>query len=218
MSLGYDPKRAVKALREADPKLAALIERVGPFRMEVREMYDPYGYLLRSVAYQQLTGKAAATIFGRLVALFPDCSHFPRPEQIVESSDELLRSCGLSRSKVLAIRDIAAKRLDGTIPDLKEVQELPDDELITRLTRIRGVGQWTVEMLLIFRLGRPDILPLDDYGVKKGFARTFITRNGLDRPFRPQDLPKKAQMLRRGEKWKPYRSVASWYLWRAAEL
>src|SRR5881392_460917 len=118
--LQYDPRRALKHLRASDAKLAALIERIGPFKMESRDHYDPYGYLLRSVAYQQLTGKAAATIFGRFVGLFPGCTHFPEPQQIVAASDELLRSCGLSRSKVLAIRDIAAKRVDGTVPDAAE--------------------------------------------------------------------------------------------------
>ncbi len=197
---------AVAHLCAADEKLARLIERVGPCRLAPRVEHSIFYSLLRSIIYQQLAGKAAAAILARVDALFPG-HQFVHPEDIVGASDEQLRSAGLSRNKMAALRDLAAKTLDGTVPRLAQTHSMSDAELIERLTTIRGIGQWTVEMLLIFRLGRPDVLPLDDYGVRKGFKLTFRTR----------ELPTKKQMLRRGERWWPYRSVASWYLWRAAE-
>jgi 3-methyladenine DNA glycosylase/8-oxoguanine DNA glycosylase len=163
--------------------------------------------LLRSIIYQQLAGAAAAAILKRVDELFP-AHEFVHPEDIIHASDELLRSAGLSRNKMAALRDLATKAADGTVPRLRQASRKSDEELIERLVTIRGIGQWTVEMLLIFRLGRPDVLPVDDYGVRKGFKRTFKTR----------ELPTAKQMLRRGERWRPYRSVASWYLWRAAEM
>ncbi len=203
----YDKAEAIIRLAAADEKLAALIERVGPCRLEPRVEHTIFYSLLRAIVYQQLAGKAAAAILARVDGLFPGHS-FVHPEDIVAASDDLLRSAGLSRNKMAAIRDLAAKALDGTVPTFQQTHTMTDQELIERLTVVRGIGQWTVEMLLIFRLGRPDVLPLDDYGVRKGFKRTFRTR----------ELPTAKQMLRRGEKWRPYRSVASWYLWRAAEF
>jgi 3-methyladenine DNA glycosylase/8-oxoguanine DNA glycosylase len=162
--------------------------------------------LLRAIIYQQLAGKAAAAILGRVDALFPG-HEYVHPEDIAGATDEQLRSAGLSRNKMAAIRDLAAKTLDGTVPTLAQIRRMKDQNIIDRLVAVRGIGVWTVEMLLIFRLGRPDVLPVDDYGVRKGFKLSFNMRA----------LPTKKQMLRRGEKWRPYRSVASWYLWRAAE-
>ena len=202
-----DHAAAVAHLCAADKKLAALIEKVGEPALKPRVEHSIFYSLLRSIVYQQLAGAAAATILGRVDALFPD-RKYPEPDDILGASEELLRSAGLSRNKMLAVRDLAAKTLDGTVPTLAQARRLSDEELIERLTVVRGIGQWTVEMLLIFRLGQPDVLPLDDYGVRKGFMLTFKTR----------DLPTKQQMLRRGEKWRPYRSLASWYLWRALEL
>ena len=142
-----------------------------------------------------------------MCALFPRLHEGLTAEKILGASDDKLRGAGLSRAKLLALRDLARRTADGEIPTLAEMQRLDDDEVITRLTAVRGVGRWTVEMLLIFRLGRPDVLPADDYGIRKGFAAAF----------RKRALPTRDELDRRGARWKPYRTVASWYLWRAAE-
>jgi 3-methyladenine DNA glycosylase/8-oxoguanine DNA glycosylase len=163
--------------------------------------------LARSIVYQQLTGKAAATILGRVNALFAP-RRVVTPRGLLEMAPERLRAAGLSAAKTAALRDLAAKTLNGTVPSLARIRRMRDEEIIEHLTEVRGIGQWTVEMLLIFRLGRPDVLPLDDLGVRKGFGLTF--RRGK--------LPTASIMSRRGERWRPYRSVASWYLWRALEL
>jgi len=199
--------KALEHLRAADEKLAVLIDTVGPCAIRPDRKQSPFEALVEAVAHQQLTGKAAKTILGRVKALH---SHrpFPTPEDLVSTPEEALRRAGLSRAKVAAVKDISAKVLDGTIPSPKKLSKLSDEEIIERLTAIRGVGQWTVEMLLIFKLGRPDVLPVDDYGVRKGFAITY--RRGR--------MPKPAALLRHGERWRPYRSVASWYMWRALEL
>ena len=202
----WNKPEAVAQLCAADEKLARLIERVGPCRLEARIQHSMFFSLLRAIVYQQLAGPAAAAILARVEALFPG-HEFVLPEDIVDAPEELLRSAGLSRTKIAAVRDLAAKTLDGTVPALAQAQQMTDQEIVDRLVRIRGIGVWSAEMLLIFRLGRPDVLPLDDYGVRKGFQAAFGTRQ----------LPTKQQMLRRGERWRPYRSVASWYLWRAAE-
>lgn len=199
---------AVDYLVAADPKLALLIEQVGECQIKLRSSHSIYESLFRSIIYQQLAGAAAAAILKRVQHLFSSDGRFPTPEQVLEAPEELLRSGGLSRNKTLAIKDLAQKTKDGLVPSRPEARRLSDGELIERLTAIRGVGVWTVEMLLIFGLGRPDILPVTDYGVRKGFQLTFKTRG----------LPTAKQMLRRGEKWRPYRSIASWYLWRALEL
>jgi 3-methyladenine DNA glycosylase/8-oxoguanine DNA glycosylase len=204
--LSWNKEDAVAHLRTADEKLARLIERVGPCRLEPRVEHSIFYSLLRAIVYQQLAGKAAAAILARVDALFPD-HRFAEPEDIVSAPDEKLRSAGLSRNKLAAIRDLTAKTLDGTVPNMAELPGMSDQEIIERLIAIRGIGVWTAEMLLIFRLGRADVLPVDDYGVRKGFKVTFGSRA----------LPTKQQLLRRGERWRPYRSVASWYLWRAAE-
>ena len=202
-----DLDHAVRSLREADPTLGRLIERVGECRFHAtRSQKSPFLALAESIAYQQLTGKAAATIYGRFQALYPGKG--PTPERVIETSDEMLRGAGLSWAKVLAIRDLAAKTIDGTVPTAAKMRSLGDEEIIERLTAIRGVGRWTAEMILMFRLGRADVLPATDYGVRKGFALTY----------RKRSLPTPAKLLAHGERWRPYRSVASWYLWRALEL
>lgn len=163
--------------------------------------------LTRSIVYQQLTGRAAATILGRVTGLFAP-KRFPGPADLLEMPSERLRAAGLSAAKAAALRDLAGRALDGTVPSLARVRRMHDEEIIERLTAVRGVGRWTVEMLLIFKLGRPDVLPVGDLGVRKGFALTYGKRK----------LPAPEVMHRRGKHWRPYRSVASWYLWRALEL
>lgn len=210
----YDVSRACQELAAADPKLGALIERAGPYALRLKSQHSPFEALLESIIYQQLHGKAAAAILKRLLSVFGDLH--PAPEHILEIPDERLRGAGLSQSKMLAVRDLAARTLDGTVPTLAQIRRMSDDEIVARLTEVRGIGRWTVEMLLIFRLGRPDVLPVSDYGVRKGFALTFrrIPRSG----FSNELLPKADAISRRGEKWRPWRSVASWYLWRACDL
>jgi methylated-DNA-[protein]-cysteine S-methyltransferase len=203
----FDPEQAVAALATADKALAKLIARVGPLKLQIESVQTPFQALAESIVYQQLTGKAAATILGRVHAVYGGRKHF-KPEAIAATNDEHLRAAGLSRAKTAALKDLAAKTLDGTVPTARGLAGATDDELIERLTAIRGIGRWTVEMLLIFRLGRPDVLPVDDYGVRKGFQRLL----------RAKELPTRAQLAKRGERWKPYRSAASWYLWRACDL
>ena len=206
-TLGFDPVAALAHLRAADPVLARLMTAVGPFRMRVDKTSSLFAALAEAIVYQQLTGKAAATIFARVRALFPRAHESLAAQHIHRASDVKLRAAGLSRGKLLSLRDLAQKTLAGELPSLLEVQGMPDDEIVERLTAVRGIGRWTVEMLLIFRLGRPDVLPVDDYGVRKGFAVTFGKG----------ELPSRAALEKRGARWRPYRSVASWYLWRAAE-
>jgi len=214
-----DHTAACEHLARVDHQLARLMARSGECRLRQETTQSIFAALLEAIIYQQLNGKVAATITARVKALFPDntkkirtrrglVSGFPAPEQILAAPDELLRSAGLSRNKMLAIRDLAAKTLDGTVPTVKQAQRMSDEELIERLTEVRGIGRWTVEMLLMFRLGRADVFPVDDYGIRKGFARLR----------KLTDLPKPKELLPLGERWRPYRSVASWYLWRAAEM
>ena len=207
MSLQYDPEAAASALTEADPLLGRVIQQVGGCTIRVARSSTPFASLVESIAYQQITGHAASRIMGRVVALYRP-RRFPRPEDMLATSDDALRGAGLSRTKVASMKDLAAKCLDGTVPPLRSLRRLEDGEIVERLTAVRGIGPWTVEMLLIFRLGRPDVLPATDYGVRKGFQATFRTRG----------LPTPAQIARRGERWRPFRSVAAWYLWRALEL
>jgi DNA-3-methyladenine glycosylase II len=175
--------------------------------MRPEAVQSPFEALAESIVYQQLTGKAASTILGRVVNLFRP-RRFPRPQDLLEAPDALLRKAGLSRNKTAALKDLAAKAIDGTVPPLAKLKQLSDTEIIERLTAVRGVGPWTVEMLLIFRLARPDVLPATDYGVRKGFAKL----RGL------RELPTPKELLEYGERWRPFRSVASWYLWRALDL
>ncbi len=205
--LGYDPNIACRHLTDADPALGDLIRRAGEFTMRPEPAHSLFRVLVRSIVYQQLTGRAAATILGRVTAHFAP-KRFPGPSDLLEIPPERLRAAGLSTAKAAALKDLAAKALDGTVPSLPRVRRMADEEIIERLTLVRGVGRWTVEMLLLFKLGRPDVLPVSDLGVRKGFALTFGKRK----------LPEPAMMHRQGNRWRPYRSVASWYLWRALEL
>jgi DNA-3-methyladenine glycosylase II len=190
----------------AHPALAALIARIGPCGLVHVPDREPYEALVRAISRQQLHGRAADAIMARFVALHPGVA-FPTPELVLATADAPMRAAGLSGSKVAAIRDIAARALDGTVPTRAEAMALDDAALIERLVAIRGVGRWTVEMLLIFTLGRPDVLPVDDFGVREGWRRIL----GLDAQPRPKEL------AAIGEAWAPHRSTAAWYLWRAAD-
>jgi DNA-3-methyladenine glycosylase II len=218
--LPYDAAAAIAALSAADPKLAKLIARVGPFTLRLASSQSPFEALAESIIYQQLNGKAAATIHARMISSFETLcglGQHPSPQHLLDCPTAQLRAAGLSHNKTLALRDLAAKTLDGTVPPLARIRRMSDDAIIERLTQVRGIGKWTVEMMLIFRLGRPDILPTSDYGVRKGFALTF---QGLKPGVKitPDLLAKPADIERRAKKWAPWRSVASWYLWRACDL
>jgi 3-methyladenine DNA glycosylase/8-oxoguanine DNA glycosylase len=186
--------------------MAELIARSRRYNITPAVTIRPFDALAESIAYQQLSGKAAATIFGRVRALYPKRKWLD-PEELLATPDETLRAAGLSRAKTAALKDLAAKTIDGTVPAGRALIRMSDDEIITRLTAVRGIGRWTVEMLLLFDLGRPDVWPVDDYGVRKGFAKTFGRRK----------LPTPKQLVKFGEKWRPYRSVAAWYFWRALD-
>lgn len=205
--LPFDRRAAVRHLKKADEKLAAVIDAVGPFTLTLEGGQTPFEALAESIVFQQLAGKAAATILSRVVALFAP-KKFPTPEDILVTPDEKLRAAGLSGSKTMAVKDLAKKTLDGVVPELADLHAMGEEAIIERLTQVRGIGRWTVEMMLMFRLGRPDVLPVTDYGVRKGFQKVFRTR----------DLPDPKRMLAQAEAWRPYRSVASWYLWRVLDL
>ena len=186
--------------------MAELIARSRRYKIMPAVSVRPFDALAESIAYQQLSGRAAATIFGRVRALYPKRKWLD-PEQLLATPDETLRAAGLSRAKTAALKDLAAKTIDGTVPSGRTLLRMTDDEIIARLTTVRGIGRWTVEMLLLFDLGRLDVWPVDDYGVRKGFAKTFGRRK----------LPTPKQLMKFGEKWRPYRSVAAWYFWRALD-
>ena len=187
--------------------LGALIARVGAFGLEPGPTQSLFAALARAIVYQQLSGAAAATILGRVKALFAP-RRFPTPRDLLAMPEERLRAAGLSTAKTAALRDLAERTLDGTVPSMALVRRMGDEEIIERLIQVRGIGRWTVEMLLMFRLGRADVLPVSDLGVRKGFARTFGKRG----------LPPPTVIQRRAERWRPYRCVACWYIWRALEL
>lgn len=205
---GFDASAALASLRASDKALAQLVDRVGPFRMQLKSTPDLFVALAEAIVYQQLSGKAAATIYARLCALFPRAHEGPTARQILAASEGRLRSAGLSRTKILSLKDLARRTDNGELPTLAAAARMDNDDLVEQLTAVRGIGRWTVEMLLMFRLGRPDVLPVDDYGIRKGFKVAF----------RKRELPSPRDVAKRGERWKPYRTVASWYLWRAAEL
>jgi DNA-3-methyladenine glycosylase II len=186
--------------------MAELIARSRRYNIMPAVSIRPFDALAESIAYQQLSGKAAATIFGRVRALYPKRKWLD-PELLLATPDEKLRAAGLSRAKTAALKDLAAKTIDGTVPSGRALIRMTDDEIVMRLTAVRGIGRWTVEMLLLFDLGRPDVWPVDDYGVRKGFAKTFGRRK----------LPTPKQLMKFGEKWRPYRSMAAWYFWRALD-
>jgi DNA-3-methyladenine glycosylase II len=216
----YESAVALSQLSAADPKLGRLIDKAGPFTLRLASSQSPFEALVESIIYQQLHGKAAATIHRRMLESFHDICGIgvhPLAQDLLDCPNEQLRSAGLSHNKMLALRDLAAKTLDGTVPSLARIRRMSDEDVIEHLTQVRGIGRWTVEMFLMFRLGRPDVLPVSDYGVRKGFALTFL---GLKptKKVEPSDLPDAETMRRRAKRWVPWRSVASWYMWRACDL
>ncbi len=197
---------AVVHLAAIDPIMRRWIEDIGPCTLKPHVRRSPFESLVRAIAHQQLHGRAAESILMRFIALFPG-RKFPRPDDLLTINMRAMRAAGFSRSKIFALRDLAAKTLDGTVPTNRVIQALGDDEIIERLVEVRGVGRWTVEMLLIFQLGRPDVLPIDDFGVRNGFRIVYGRRS----------MPTPKQVFQYGERWKPYRTVAAWYLWRAVD-
>jgi O-6-methylguanine DNA methyltransferase len=204
--LACDLPAALSHLRERDPKLARVIDRAVPPKVSLNPTASTFEALAESIVYQQLSGKAAATIHRRLRDLF--VRGRITPPALLAAKDEALRGAGLSRAKTLALRDLAQKTLDGTVPEVKQLHAMSDQAIVDRLVQVRGIGRWTVEMLLIFRLGRPDVLPVHDYGVRHGFQLAYGKRT----------MPSPAELARHGERWRPFRTVASWYMWRAVEL
>ena len=202
----FDLRLAMDTLAAKDPLLAPLIRETEEFRVEKGECETPYEVLIEAVTHQSISGKAAATIFGRVKALGTN-SRIPTPQEMLKLRKPALRKAGLSGAKILAMKDLAQKTLEGVIPTLEEAHALSDDELVGRLVSVQGIGAWTVEMFLIFRLGRPDVLPIHDLGVRKGWAITSGKKY----------MPAPKELLRFGERWRPYRTVASWYMWRAAQ-
>ncbi len=204
MTWAFSPRAATRSLSEADTKLGALIERVGPFTLKPDPPPSTFEALARAIVYQQLSGKAAATIFGRLVAAHP--RERLTAKSLLALSDETIRAAGISGPKLASLRDLARRDEAGEVPAPATLAAMTEDDIIGTLTRIRGIGPWSVEMLLMFRMGRPDVLPATDLGIQKGFQKTF-----------GGPLPNPDKILRRGERWRPYRTVASWYLWRALD-
>ena len=202
----YDSVAASKALCAADRRLGRLIARVGPCEIEFSSASTPFQTLLRAIVHQQLSGRAAEAIHRRVLGLAPHRCVLTAA-RVAKLPDVELRAAGLSRAKVMAIQDLAARTLDGTVPSRRVLERLSDDDIVERLTVVRGIGRWTVEMLLMFYCARPDVLPVDDLGVRKGYMVTYRTLK----------LPATAELREYGERWRPYRSVASWYLWRAAD-
>jgi 3-methyladenine DNA glycosylase/8-oxoguanine DNA glycosylase len=202
----FDLSAATAYLSAIDEKVAELIATTVPFQTDTDHLQSPYEALLESIAYQSISGRAAATIFGRVKALSGN-GRDPSPEQMLKLRKPVLRKAGLSGAKILAMKDLAQKTIDGIVPTLEQAEKLSDEELVDRLVSVRGIGAWTVEMFLIFRLGRPDVLPIHDLGVKKGWSITYGKKH----------MPKPKELLKFGERWRPYRTVASWYMWRAFE-
>jgi len=200
----FSPKYAVRMLKRCDPQLARLLDRVGPFRLELPGAATPFQILVRSIIHQQLSGHAARAIESRLTALFP---RRPTAARLLALPPDALRGVGLSRAKVVAVRELAANTLSGTVPPRNRLLRMSDEEIVAQLTQIRGIGPWTVDMLLIFYLARPDVLPVTDLGIRKGLMRVYRLRH----------LPTPKETAQAGEKWRPYRSVASWYLWRSVD-
>lgn len=201
--LSADPTEHLAAV---DPVMRRLIEEIGPFSLKPKMRRSPFESLARAIAYQQLHDQAAESILKRFVALFPR-RRFPRPEDLLAMDVRALRKTGFSRPKITALRDVAFRTLDGTVPASRMMKQLDDEAIVQRLITVHGVGRWTVEMLLIFQLGRPDVLPVHDFGVRNGF------RIG----YRRTTMPTPRQVLQYGERWRPFRTAAAWYLWRAAD-
>ena len=205
-ALSFDLEVAKKHLAGTHPNLAQVIEECTPFQLDEALAESPYDALIEAIAYQSISGKAAATIFARVKALSAT-GRIPTPQEMLKLRTQKLRKAGLSGAKVLAMKDLAQKSMDGVVPTMEEAEKLSDEELVTRLVSVRGIGAWTVEMFLIFRLGRPDVLPIHDLGVLKGWSVVYGKKH----------KPKPKELLRFGEQWRPYRTVASWYMWRAFE-
>jgi 3-methyladenine DNA glycosylase/8-oxoguanine DNA glycosylase len=205
-SLPFDLAEAMSFLSAKDASLARLIAETTQFQIDMEAAQSPYEALLESIAYQSISGKAAATIFGRIKALGSN-GRPPSPQEMLKIRKPVLRKAGLSGAKVLAMKDLARKTIEGIVPTREQANRLSDEELVERLVSVRGIGAWTVEMFLIFNLGRPDVLPIHDLGVKKGWAVTYGKKR----------MPKPKELLAFGEQWRPYRTVASWYMWRAFE-
>ena len=193
---------AEKALVSADARLAEAIRVIGPCALK-RGRGSPYESLLSAIAHQQVHGKAAAAILGRVKGLYPD-GRYPTPQELLTTPDADLAGAGLSRSKQLAFKDVAARTLDGTVLERRAMIRLSDEMIIERLIAVRGVGRWTAEMLLMFTLNRPDVLPVDDFGIREGFRLLYGKRK----------QPKPRWLANYGQRWAPYRTTASWYLWR----
>ena len=205
-NLAFDLAEAIRHLSERDERLKHLIAETVPFQIDVADAQNPYEVLLESIAYQSISGKAAATIFGRIKALGEN-GRPPMPAAMLKIPTTKLRKAGLSGAKAAAMKDLAKKAIEGIVPTHEQALALSDDELVERLVSVRGIGAWTVEMFLIFRLGRPDVLPIHDLGVKKGWSVAYGKKH----------MPKPKELLKFGERWRPYRTVASWYMWRAFE-
>jgi 3-methyladenine DNA glycosylase/8-oxoguanine DNA glycosylase len=206
MKLLFDPAAAATHLSGADERLALVIARAAPCSLQPKRLGSLFSVLFRAIVFQQLNGKAASTILGRVKALFPGTS--VKPAALLAMPEDKLRAAGLSRNKLAAIRDLAAKTLDGTVPTPAAARRMSDAELVARLTEVRGIGPWTVHMLLMFDLGRPDVMPSGDYGVRMGFKKLY----------RKRSEPSPKLIERHAARWQPYRSVAAWYLWRVHEI
>jgi DNA-3-methyladenine glycosylase II len=204
LEIPFDLQEAVRHLCASDEKLRLLVEATHPFALKDDGIESPYEALLEAITHQSISGKAAATIFARIKALGSN-GKVPAPQEILKLRKPALRKAGLSNAKILAVKDLAQKTMQGVVPSLEEARQLSDEELVARLTSVRGIGAWTVEMFLIFRLGRPDVLPIHDLGVKKGWSITYGKKH----------MPTPKQLLAFGERWRPYRTIASWYMWRA---
>lgn len=204
--LPFDWDEAVSSISGSDTEMARLIGKVEPFELTLRPVRSPFRTLVEAIAAQQLTWKAASTILGRFIELY-EGKRFPSPEDVLNTPDEDIRGVGFSRAKTAAIKDLAEKTIDRTVPTMAKLKGMEDGEIVERLTRVRGIGPWTVEMLLIFGFGRPDVLPATDYGIRKGFT-TLYGREELATP---------DEILEYGKRWRPYRSVASLYLWQAVD-
>ena len=202
----FDLRLAMDTLAAKDERLAPLIKETQEFRVEKGAVESPYEVLVEAVTHQSISGKAAATIFGRVMALGSN-GRIPTPTEMLKLRKPALRKAGLSGAKILAMKDLAKKTMEGVVPSLEEAHKLSDEELVKRLVSVRGIGAWTVEMFLIFRLGRPDVLPIHDLGVRKGWAITYGKKF----------MPGPKELLKFGERWRPYRTVASWYMWRACQ-
>ncbi len=199
-------RSAIRHLKAVDPRLGRVIDGCGNIELEIQRRRSPFEFLLRSIIFQQLSGNAAATIHGRFLALFP--LQRPTPQRVLKLRPQKFRIAGVSGNKERAIRDLARHTRDGLVPGFAALSQMSDEEIIESLTAIHGIGRWTVEMLLIFQLGRPDVLPVDDLGVRKGFAMMRGKKT----------LPTPKQLTRAAKKWQPYRSIGSWYCWRATEM